>query len=195
MSEADPKIEAFYAKPARWRDELSALRGVLLDCPVAEDFKWGKPCYTAHGGGVVAVWRMKTHCALAFFKGVLLKDEHGLLVAPGENSRSMRTIPFTSRSDIAAMEDVVKDYVREAVELERAGRKVEFHDDDLVLPDELIDKMDEDPDLRSAFEALTPGRQRGYTLYFSQAKRSETRVSRIEKCIPRIFAGKGLHDR
>ena len=195
MSEVNPRAEAFFANARKWRQELEALRAILLACPVAETFKWRSPCYTAHGGNVATVWGFRESCALSFFKGVLLKDPESILVAPGKNSRSVRMIRFTSLAEIAGMETILKDYVHEAVELEKAGLKVEFRKDDLELPAELITKLDENPDLKAAFEALTPGRQRGYILHFSQPKQSKTRVSRIEKHRLRILHGKGLHDR
>jgi uncharacterized protein YdeI (YjbR/CyaY-like superfamily) len=195
VNEVNPEVEAFFAKAKTWREELQALRSILLDCPVTEEFKWRSPCYTFRKGNVATIWGLKESCALAFFKGALLRDAEGILVAPGENSRSMRMIKFTSVPQIVGMETVLKHYIREAVEVEKAGLNVEFGKDDLVLPEELTSKLEEDPDLKTAFEALTPGRRRGYVLYFSQPKQSKTRVSRIEKSVPRIFDGKGLHDR
>jgi uncharacterized protein YdeI (YjbR/CyaY-like superfamily) len=195
MNGTDPKVDAYFSKTEKWREELETLRRILLDCPVTEEFKWRSPCYTFQKDNVVTIWGFKEYCSLSFFKGVLLKDTEGILVAPGENSRSVRMVKFTSVPEIVEMEAVLKDYVHEAIEVEKAGQKVDFRKDDLVLPKELISKLDENPDLRAAFEALTPGRQRGYTLYFSQPKQSKTRLSRIEKYVPRILEGKGLHDR
>ncbi|WP_193368885.1 YdeI/OmpD-associated family protein [Pelagibius marinus] len=195
MSEVNPKVEAFFTKAKKWREELEALRAILLDCPVTEEFKWRSPCYTFQQGNVATIWGLKEGCVLSFFKGVLLKDTEGLLVAPGENSRSVRIIRFTSVPEIAEKEAVLKAYIQEAIEVEKAGLKVDFRKDDLVFPEELTVRLDEDPDLKRAFEALTPGRRRGYILYFSQPKQSKTRASRIEKCAPRILDGKGLHDR
>jgi uncharacterized protein YdeI (YjbR/CyaY-like superfamily) len=195
MHEVNPKVEAFFANAKRWREELAALRAILLDCPVTEEFKWRAPCYTFQGGNVATVWGLKENCALSFFKGVLLKDAEGILVAPGENSRSMRLIKFTSVPEISAMEAILKNYIHEAIDVEKDGLKVDFRKDDLEFPEELVNKLNENADLKAAFEALTPGRQRGYTLYFSKPKQSRTRVSRIEKCAPRILDGKGLHDR
>lgn len=195
MSGMDPKVDAYFTKAKKWREEIETLRTILLDCPVTEEFKWRSPCYTFKKSNVVAIWGLKEHCALAFFKGVLLKDAEGVLIAPGENSRSMRMIKFTSVPEIVEMEAILKSYIHEAIEVEKAGLKVDFRNDDLVSPDEFVDKLDENPDLKTAFEALTPGRQRGYILYFSQPKQSKTRLSRIEKCVPRIFDGRGLNDR
>lgn len=195
MSGTNSKVDAYFSKAEKWREELETLRRILLDCPVTEEFKWRSPCYTFRKSNVVTIWGLKEYCALSFFKGVLLKDAEGILVAPGENSRSVRMVKFTSVPEIVEMETVLKDYVHEAIEVEKTGRKVDFRKDDLVFPEELMKKLDEDPDLKAAFEALTPGRQRGYALYFSQPKQSKTRLSRIEKCVPRILAAKGLHDR
>ena len=192
---SNAKIEAFFRKDGPWRAELAALRAILADCPVAEDFKWRSPVYTAHGGNIATVWGLKDYAALSFFKGVLLKDPAGILVAPGDNSRSVRLAKFTSVAQIAAAETVLKAYVAEAVENEKAGLKVEFAKDDLAYPDELVDRLDGDPDFRTAFEGLTPGRRRGWVLHFSGAKQSATRAARIDKAAPRILAGKGMHDR
>ena len=195
MSDVNAKVEAFFANKKQWQDELKALRAILLECPVTEEFKWRAPCYTFEGGNVATLSGLKDNCTLMFFKGVLLKDPEGILIAPGENSRSMRVIRFTSVADIAARADVLKDYIHEAIALEKAGLKVALRKDDLDLPDELIGKLQHDPALKTAFEALTPGRRRGYILHFSQPKQSKTRVSRIEKSIPRILHGKGMDDR
>jgi len=195
MNAANPKVEAFFAGADRWREELHALRAILRACPVSEEFKWRSPVYTAHGGNVATIWGLKDNAALSFFKGVLLNDPQGILVAPGENSRSVRMVKFTSVAEIAAGKAVLKDYIREAVENEKAGRKVDFPKDDLDYPEELADRLDGDPDFREAFGALTPGRQRGWVLHFSQPKQSATRASRIEKAAPKILAGKGMHDR
>lgn len=195
MNAPNPEVDAYFGKLETWREEMEALRKIVLGCPLAEELKWRSPCYTFEGNNVVTIWGLKDHCGLAFFKGVLLSDAKEILVAPGENSRSMRKMVFTSVPEIVGMEGTVRDYVLEAIEVEKAGRKVELRKDDLVFPDELVDRFDENPDLRTAFEALTPGRQRGYVLHFSQPKQSRTRVSRIDKCEPRILDGKGLHDR
>lgn len=189
------KAEAYYANAGKWRAELAALRAVLRACPVTEDFKWRSPCYTFEGGNVAAVWGLKDDCAVAFFKGVLLKDPQNLLSAPGENSRSMRLIRFRSTAGIEGMEPILKDYIQAAIELEKAGVKVDLPEDDLDYPEELLQRFEEDPELQAAFAALTPGRQRGYLLHFAQAKQSRTRSARIGKHAPRILAGKGMHDR
>jgi uncharacterized protein YdeI (YjbR/CyaY-like superfamily) len=195
MSGTNPKVDAYFSKAEKWREEAETLRRILLDCPVTEEFKWRSPCYTFQKGNVVTIWGFKEYCVLSFFKGVLLRDTERILVAPGENSRSVRMVRFTSVSAIVEMEAFLRDYVHEAIEVEKTGQKVDFRKDDLVFSKELIGKLDENPDMKAAFEALTPGRQRGYILYFSQPKQSKTRLSRIEKYVPRIFEGKGLHDR
>jgi len=195
MSDANPKADAFFKGAKKWQKELEALRAILQAAPVTEDFKWRSPCYTYEGGNVAALWGLKDKCAVAFFKGALMKDPEGILEAPGENSRSMRTIKFESVAEINRKKSVLKKYIREAIDVEKAGLKVDFKKDDLAPPDELTAKFNEDPEFKAAFKALTPGRQRGYTLYFSQAKQSKTRISRIEKAVPRILEGKGMHDR
>jgi uncharacterized protein YdeI (YjbR/CyaY-like superfamily) len=195
MNEVNAEAEAYFSKAEKWREELAALRAILLDSAVTEEFKWRSPCYTFRKANVVTAWSLKESCALAFFKGALLKDPARILVAPGENSRSMRMIRFTSVAQIDKWEATLRDYIREAVEVEKSGLKVEFRQDDLDYPVELVDKLEDDPALKSAFENLTPGRRRGYVLHFSQPKQSKTRVSRIEKCAPRILQGKGMHDR
>lgn len=195
MTETHPKVDAFFAKAEVWRDELLAVRTILQDCPVVEDFKWRSPCYTVNDGNVATVWGMKEACVLAFFKGILLDDPAGILVAPGENSRSVRMIKLTSVAQIDGMEAVLKDYIRRAIAVETAGLKVDFPKDDLAWPEELIAFLEANPDVQLAFEALTPGRQRGYILNFQAPTQSKTRTARIEKAAPRILDGKGQNDR
>lgn len=195
MDEDSRKIEAFFAEEGRWQAELRALRAILLGCGLTEVFKWSSPCYTVDGGNVAILWGFKDNATLGFFKGVLLKDPKGLLVAPGENSRSSRIFKFTSLDHIAGMEAVIRDYVREAMELERSGARVDLAKDDIVYPEELVARLEEDPQLQEAFEALTPGRRRGYALFFAQPKQAATRWSRIDRSRDRILAGKGMHDR
>lgn len=194
-SEVNPKVEAFFAGAKSWHAELAALRSILLGCPVTEEFKWRGPVYTFDGGNVATLWGLKDYCALSFFKGVLLKDAEDILMAPGENSRSVRLVKLTSTAEIARKKAVLRAYVIEAIEVEKAGLKVDLPKDDLDFPAELVLTFDNDPDFRDAFKALTPGRQRGYLLFFAQPKQSRTRVSRIEKSRPRILDGKGRHDR
>lgn len=195
MTQPDPRIEDFFADAPRWRAELAALRAILLDSGLAEEWKWRSPCYTADGGNVALLWGFKEECRLGFFKGVLLQDPRGILVAPGENSRSSRTLNFTSLDEVRQLEGVVRDYVRDAIELEKAGRRVELPKDDLAPPAELVAILAGDAALKDAFEALTPGRRRGWILHFAQPKQPVTRTSRIQKAAPRILAGKGMHDR
>lgn len=195
MHDAGAKIEAFFSEAKTWPAELQALRAILLDCGLTEEFKWRGPCYTYDGGNVAVIWGFKENAALGFFKGVLLEDPEGLLVAPGDNSRAVRMFRFTGLDQIEALETTIRDYVREAIELEKAGAKVDLPKDDIVYPEELVAALEEDPELQEAFEALTPGRRRGYALHFAQPKQSATRVSRIEKSRERILAGKGLQER
>lgn len=195
MLETDRRVGAFFTRPTAWGAELAALRAILLDSGLKEEFKWRSPVYTVEGGNVAIIWGFKDHAALGFFKGVLLTDPQGVLVAPGENSRSSRVMKFRSVAEIAAKEAVLKGFIREAVEIEKAGLKVDLPKDDLAYPGELIGKLASDPAYREAFAALTPGRRRGYLLHFSEPKKPETRLSRIEKAASRIFAGKGCTER
>lgn len=179
-----------------WREALEKLRPIVLDSGLTEEVKWGVPCYTFEGKNVLLMNARKEYCSLDFFKGVLLKDPHDVLTAPGENSQAARQLRFTSVNDIVAMEPIIKAAINEAIAIEKAGLKVEFKSTaEFDVPDELQAKWEEDPVFKTAFDALTPGRQRGYLLHFSAAKQSRTRVSRIEKNVPRIMEGKGLHDR
>jgi uncharacterized protein YdeI (YjbR/CyaY-like superfamily) len=195
MAAADPRIDTYFAQAGKWQAEQAALRAILLATPLAEEFKWRAPCYTFSGSNVATIWGLKDYCGLSFFKGVLLKDPKGILVAPGKNSRSVRLARFTDVAEIGARASVLKSYVLESIENEKRGLKVDFPKDDLELPQELRDKFNQDDAFRTAFKALTPGRQRGYVLHFSQPKQSATRTSRIDRCAPRILDGKGMHDR
>lgn len=190
-----PEVEEFLRNAKQWRDEFQALRAICLDCELIEEFKWRSPCYTFQSRNVVILGGFKDRCTLSFFKGSLLKDPQGLLVKPGENSRAARLVPFTSVDEIIEQESHLKALIRQAIEVESGGKKVDFEKDrEMPFPAELQQKMEEIPALKTAFEALTPGRQRGYLLHFSGAKQSSSRMSRIEKAMPRIFAGKGIHD-
>lgn len=195
MRETQPKCDAFFANATQWPAELRALRAVLHDCPLTEEFKYRSPCYTVQGGNVATVWGLKDACVLAFFKGVLLEDPAGILVAPGENSRSVRMIRLTSVAQIAGMDAVLKHYIHRAITVETAGLKVDFPKDDLAWPEELISFLETHPDVQLAFDALTPGRQRGYILHFAAPSQSKTKAARIEKAMPRILDGKGMNDR
>lgn len=195
MDDAQGTIDDFFEKADRWPAELAALRTILRDCGLVEVWKWSSPVYTLDGGNVAILWGFKDNATLGFFKGVLLQDKDKLLVAPGENSRSSRIFKFTSLEQIDAIKDTIRAYVLEAMELERSGARVDLPKDDIVYPDELVARLNDDPELSEAFQALTPGRRRGYALYFAQPKQSATRVGRIEKLRDKILAGKGLQDR
>lgn len=195
MPAADSRVDAFLGKAQKWRDEFTRLRKIARDCDLTEDFKWGKPCYTFHNSNVVLIHGFKAYCALLFFKGALLKDTRGILVAQSENTQATRQLRFTSAREIAEMERVIRDYIRQATAVEKAGLKVDFKKtDDFPMPEEFQVHLERRPDLKAAFEALTPGRQRAYLLYFSGARQSKTRTSRVEKSIPQILDGKGLGD-
>lgn len=190
-------------KVNNWKEELKLLRRIVLDCGLNEESKWGVPCYTFQTGfkgkkesNILIVAAFKEYCSLSFFKGALLSDANGILYQPGENTQAARQIKFTNVKDIAELEPVLKAYIFEAIEVEKAGLKVPLKKTaEYNVPEEFQTRLDEIPILKSAFEALTPGRQKAYLLHFSQAKQSQTRASRIEKCIPQILIGKGLNDR
>lgn len=191
----NPAVGEHLAKVSKWREEMARLRAIVLECPLAEEVKWGQPCYTFDGGNVVLIHGFKEYCALLFFKGALMKDPEGILVQQTENVQAGRQIRFADLQEIIRMEDVLKAYIEEAIEVEKSGLKVKHREtSEFKMPEEFQRKLDEDAALKVAFEALTPGRQRGYLLYFSGAKQSKTRESRIEKCTPQILAGKGLQD-
>ena len=196
MNDRHPEVDAYLDKAKKWQVELREMRRIVLDCQLTEALKWGKPAYTFQNKVVVILYGFKEYAALGFFKGALLKAAKGILVSPGENSQSMRQVRFTDVQEIVRMEPILKTYIEEAIEVEKAGLKVDFKKSrELNIPEEFQHKLDEMPALKAAFEALTPGRQRAYTLYFSGAKQSKTRMSRVEKCIPQILDGKGLNDR
>jgi uncharacterized protein YdeI (YjbR/CyaY-like superfamily) len=194
-SKANPKVDAFIANAQNWQAEFKKLRAILLESDLTEDFKWSQPCYTFQGKNVVVIGGLKESCALAFFKGVLLKDVHGVLTRPGQHSQSTRWFKFASVREIAELKSVVKAYIREAVEVEKSGLKVKLKKtSDLKFPEEFQFMLDEFPELKRAFEALTPGRQRGYIYHFSAPKQSKTREARVRKLMPHILKGKGLLD-
>jgi len=196
MPQSNPDLDAFFASATKWPAELAVLRGILLDAGLTEERKWDVPCYPVNGRLVVGIGELADCCAFSFFKGVLLADGEGILTKPGANTRSARMVRFHSVEEIRAAEPTLRAYLAEAVALEKAGRKVDFGDgDDIDYPDELIDRLDADPDFQEAFEALTPGRRRGYLLHFSSAKQPATRLARIAKATPAILRGKGLNDR
>src|SRR5262245_47684995 len=195
MNRTSPKVDGYIRKSKQWQPELQKLRTIILDSPLTEEVKWRIPCYTYQNSNVVLIGRFKDHCALTFLKGALLKDATHGLGKPGENTQSARTIKFANVDEIVKVEPILKAYSDEAIEVEKAGLKVSFKTiSEFKIPDELQAKLDEVPALNKAFRALTPGRQRGYILYFSGAKQSKTRASRVEKCMPQILDGKGLDD-
>lgn len=190
----NPKVDAFFRKAKKWREESEKLREILLDCPLKEELKWGEPCYTSNDKNVVLIGAFKDYVSLLFFKGALLSDPKGILVTPG-TLQSGRQIRMTSVREIAAMENVLKTYIYEAIEVEQAGLKVALKKhSDYVIPEELEKKLDKIPALKAAFLALTPGRQRGYMLHVGQPRQAKTREARVEKCMERILEGKGLND-
>jgi uncharacterized protein YdeI (YjbR/CyaY-like superfamily) len=197
MSSPNPTVDSWFTKAKAWQEELATLRTILLDGDLTEELKWGKPTYTNDAGAnIVLIMPLKETCALLFTKGALLKDPKGLLVQPGENSQSARQMRFTSVGEITRLEKTLKAYVNQAVDVEKAGLKVEFKKStDLVYPKEFQDRLDRDAALREAFHNLTPGRQRQYHLHFTGAKLAATRESRVEKAIPLILDGMGLNDR
>lgn len=179
-----------------WREERLKLRSLALDCGLEESVKWGKLCYAFNGANVAIIFCLKNYCALGFFKGALLADENGLLVAPGKHSQAMRQLRFTSLQAIADSEDWIRACIRNAIQVERDGLEVAFEEkDNLSYPKELLDYLEEDPEFASAFDKLTPGRRRGYVLHYSQAKQSGTRTSRILRSRDHVLAGKGLTGR
>jgi len=191
----NPKVDFFFNKTSKWQQEYALLRKIILQTELTEELKWGCPCYTFQKTNVVLIHGFKEYCALLFHKGALLKNTDALLIQQTENVQAARQIRFTSLQQIKDLESTLKSYIYEAIEVERAGLKVELKKtSEFNMPDEFRRVLDEYIELKTAFEALTPGRQRGYLLHFSQPKQSKTRESRIEKCIPRILEGKGLND-
>jgi uncharacterized protein YdeI (YjbR/CyaY-like superfamily) len=191
----NPKVDEFLSETEKWREEFLKLRTVVLDCGLTEELKWGVPCYTFQGRNVVLIHGFKEYCAILFFKGALLSDARGILMRQTENVQASRQIRFKNAREICEMEEALKAYINEAIEIERSGREVEFKKStEYEIPEEFQKRLEGDPHLKAAFEALTPGRQRAYILYFSEPKQSKTRESRIEKCAPKILGGKGLND-
>jgi len=195
MNSRNPKVDFFFNKTGRWRAEFGKLRTINLECGLTEELKWGKPCYTFQKSNVVLIHGFKEYCALLFIKGALLKDAKGILIQQTENVQAARQVRFTNVRQIVKIEHILKSYIREAIEVEKAGLEVNYKKtSEFKIPDEFQNKLNAIPALRTAFDALTPGRQRGYILYFSGAKQSQTRESRIEKCMPQILKRKGLDD-
>ena len=194
-SKPNPKVDTFIANAKKWQPEFHKLRAILLDSELTEDFKWSQPCYTLQGKNVIVLGGLKDSCALAFFKGALLKDPDGLLERPGKFSQSTRWFKFASVREIAELRSVLKAWIREAIEVEKSGLKVKLRKtSDLKFPEELQLMLDEFPDFKAAFERLTPGRQRAYIYHISAAKQSQTRAARVQKSMPQILKGKGLLD-
>ena len=195
MNGMNPKVEFFFHKAEKWQDEYEKLRMIVLDCGLTEELKWGCPCYTFQKGNIVLIHGFKEYCALLFFKGALLQDTNGILIQQTENVQAGRQIRFTTIREIIELEPILKAYIYEAIEVEKAGLVVSFKKhDEYTIPEELQHKFEEIPALKTAFEALTPGRQRAYMLHFSSPKQSKTRESRVEKCIEQILNGIGLDD-
>tara|TARA_R110000796_G_C14468448_1_gene425300 strand:- start:243 stop:821 length:579 start_codon:yes stop_codon:yes gene_type:complete len=190
------KVEKYIEKIKSWKEETKLLREICLDCGLTEDFKWMHPCYTFQGDNIVLIHGFKEYCALLFHKGALLKDTNEILIQQTENVQSARQIRFTNLQEIIDLKSVIKTYIFEAIEVEKAGLEVKMKKtSEFKMPDELKQAFENNPDLETAFYDLTQGRQRGYLLYFSQAKQSKTRESRIEKSMPKIFDGKGHNER
>ena len=195
MNGLNPKVDFFFTKAKEWQEEFKKLRTIVLDCQLTEELKWGQPCYTFQKRNIVLMHGFKEYCALLFFKGALLKDADGILIQQTENVQAARQIRFTNVREIVQMEPILKAYIHEAIEVEKAGLKVKLKKtSEFAIPEEFQKKLDANPALKAAFDALTPGRQRAYILYFSAAKQSKTRESRIEKCMQQILKGKGLND-
>jgi uncharacterized protein YdeI (YjbR/CyaY-like superfamily) len=195
MNGMNPKVDAYLGKAPDWREETEKLRKIALGCGLTEELKWGKPCYMFRQGNVVIIQGFKEYCALMFCKGALLKDAEGILKKPGQHTQAARQIRFTHVREIVGMKTVLKAYIQEAIGAEEAGLKVVFKKNPEPIPGEFQKTLDEVPALKIAFDALTPGRQRAYILYFSAPKQSKTRDARIGKCMRQILNGKGLMDR
>ena len=191
----NPKVDAYLSRAKKWQEEMEQLRMIILDCGLTEELKWGVPCYTFEKRNIVVIHGFKEYCALLFVKGALLNDAKGILITQTENVQAARQVRFTNVREIVALEPILKAYIYEAIEVEKAGLKVNFKKTtEFKIPEEFQNKLDKIPKLKTAFAALTPGRQRAYILYFSQPKQSKTRESRVEKCMKQILIGKGLND-
>ena len=189
------KVDAYVNNATKWQEEVRKLREIVLDFDLDEELKWGVPCYSLEGANIVLIHVFKEYCALLFFKGALMKDPDGILIQQTENTQAARQVRFTSADEIVLLESVLKAYIDQAIAVERAGLKVEFKPtEEFSMPEEFQARLAGSADLKVAFEALTPGRQRGYLLHFSSAKQAKTRLARVEKWVPQILAGKGLDD-
>ena len=191
----DPQADKFFSKPGKWKEAMLLLRQIAFECQLDETYKWMHPCYTHGDNNIVLIHGFKDYCALLFFKGVLMKDPKKILIQQTANVQDRRQLRFTSADEVVKQKAVIKSYIKEATEIEKSGKKVVFKKTaDFDMPEEFKQELSSDKKLKAAFEKLTPGRQRGYLLHFSSAKQSQTRISRIEKYIPKILAGKGLDD-
>jgi len=194
-SSTNPTVDFYFDKDQKWQEEIGKLRMIVLGCPLTEELKWGVPCYTFEKSNIVLIHIFKEYCALLFVKGALLHDTHGLLIQQTDNVQAGRQIRFTNVQEIVKMETILKEYINEAIEVEKSGLEVTYKKNtEYIIPEELQTKFDEIPALKTAFEALTPGRQRAYILHFSAPKQSKTRESRVEKSMQQILDGKGLND-
>jgi len=195
MNRRNPKVDGYLRKSTKWQKEQEKLRKIVLDCHLAEELKWGTPCYTFQKSNIVLIHAFKEYCALLFFKGALLKDASGILIQQTKNVQAARQIRFTNVREIVEMEPILKAYIHEAIEAEKTGLKVKFKKtSEFTIPEEFQNRLDAIPALKTAFNALTPGRQRAYIVYFSAPKQSKTREARIAKCVQQILNGKGLND-
>ena len=195
MNKTNPKVDAYLSKAKKWQEEFERLRTIILGCGLSEELKWGVPCYTFENSNIVLIHGFKEYCALLFFKGALLKDAKGILIQQTENVQAARQIRFTNVREIVKLKPVLKAYIHEAIEVEKAGLKVNLKKTtEFKVPEEFQNKLDEIPALKTAFHALTPGRQRAYILHFSQPKLAKTRKSRVEKSMRQILKGKGIND-
>ncbi len=191
----NPKVDWFFTKADKWQAEFEQLRTLILNCGLTEELKWGCPCYTFQKSNILLIHGFKEYCAILFMKGALLNDTNGILIQQTENVQAARQIRFRHLKEIIALEPVLKAYIFEAIEVEKAGLKVELKQrTDLVFPEEFQQKLADNPALKTAFEALTAGRQRAYNLHFSAPKQSQTRASRVEKCMHQILNGKGFNE-
>jgi uncharacterized protein YdeI (YjbR/CyaY-like superfamily) len=196
MNRMNPKVNWFFRKAKTWREEFAKLRTIILDCGLTEELKWGQACYTFEKKNVVLIHGFKEYCALLFFKGALLRDAKGILIQQTENVQSGRHVRFINLREVVKMESVLTAYIHEAIEVEKAGLKVSLKKtSEFAVADEFQNKLDLIPALKTAFDSLTPGRQRAYLLHFSAPKQSKTRASRVEKCMRQILDGKGLNDK
>lgn len=194
-SETNPKVDWYFTKEKKWKEEIVRLRDIILGCGLTEELKWGCPCYTLDKSNIVLIHTFKEYCAVLFFKGALLKDKNGILIQQTKNVQAARQVRFTNAQEVIKLKTTLKSYIKEAVAIEKSGAKVELKKTkEFEMPEEFKDKLDENPSLKKAFKALTPGRQRGYLLYFSSAKQAATRESRIAKYTKHILNGKGLDD-